>query len=91
MAVKEIQAKSILRKHKRIDSWFLSCYGMNFYRGCTHNCVYCDGRAEKYNVDGEFGEDVAIKVNAIELLRREISPARRRTPLRKSYFMISFF
>ena len=88
MVVKEIQAKSILRKHKRIDSWFLSCYGMNFYRGCTHNCVYCDGRAEKYNVDGEFGEDVAVKINAIELLRKEISPARRRTPLKKCYFMI---
>jgi len=88
MTVKEIQAKSVLRKHKRIDSWFLSCYGMNFYRGCTHNCVYCDGRSEKYNVDGEFGEDVSVKVNAIELLRREISPVRRRTPLKKSYFMI---
>jgi len=88
MNVHEINAKSILRKHKRIDSWFLSCYGMNFYRGCAHNCVYCDGRAEKYNVDGEFGEDVAVKVNAIKLLRREISPARRRTPLKKSYFMI---
>ena len=46
MTIKEIKAKSILRKHKKIDSWFLSHYGMNLYRGCTHNCVYCDGRAE---------------------------------------------
>jgi DNA repair photolyase len=88
MAVKEIQAKSILRKHKRVDSWFISCYGMNFYRGCTHNCVYCDGRAEKYNVDGEFGQDVSVKVNAIDVLRKEISPVRRRAPLKKCYFMI---
>ena len=66
MNIKEINAKSILRKHKKIDSWFLSSYGMNLYRGCIHNCVYCDGRSEKYNVDGEFGEDVTVKVNAIE-------------------------
>jgi len=88
MAVSEIKAKSILRKHKRIDSWFVSRYGMNFYRGCAHNCVYCDGRSEKYNVNGEFGEDVAVKVNAIDLLRQELSPARRRSPLKKCYFMI---
>ena len=50
MRLKEIQAKSILRKTRKIDSWFLSWYGMNLYRGCSHNCNYCDGRAEKYNV-----------------------------------------
>ncbi|HEC95623.1 MAG TPA: hypothetical protein ENI50_01200, partial [Euryarchaeota archaeon] len=81
MTIKEIEAKSILRKHKKIDSWFISHYGMNLYRGCAHNCVYCDGRSEKYNVDGEFGEDVTVKVNAIELLRRELKPKRKRTPL----------
>jgi len=26
----------------------ISRYGMNLYRGCTHNCVYCDGRSEGY-------------------------------------------
>jgi len=61
---------------------------MNLYRGCAHNCVYCDGRSEKYNVDGEFGEDVTVKVNAIELLRRELKPKRKRTPLKKSFIMI---
>ncbi|RLF92375.1 radical SAM protein, partial [Thermococci archaeon] len=88
MTIKEIEAKSILRKHKKIDSWFISHYGMNLYRGCAHNCVYCDGRSEKYNVDGEFGEDVTVKVNAIELLRRELKPKRKRTPLKKSFIMI---
>ncbi|MFZ5517178.1 MAG: radical SAM protein [Candidatus Zhuqueibacterota bacterium] len=88
MTIHEIEAKSILRKHKKIDSWFLSCYGMNFYRGCAHNCVYCDGRAEKYSVDGEFGEDVAVKVNAMSLLRRELDPSRKRIPLKKCYMMV---
>lgn len=88
MSIKEIQAKSILRKNKRIDSWFVSQYGMNLYRGCTHNCVYCDGRAEGYYVNGDFGNDVAVKTNAIELLKRELDPKRKRKPFRKSYIML---
>jgi len=88
MTIREIKAKSILRKYKKIDSWFISRYGMNLYRGCTHNCIYCDGRAEGYYVDGEFGEDVTVKVNAIEILRRELDPKRKRTPFKGSFIMI---
>lgn len=88
MTIREIEAKSILRKHKKIDSWFISHYGMNLYRGCVHNCVYCDGRSEGYYVDGEFGEDVVVKTNAIEVLRRELDPKRKRTPLKQSYIMV---
>lgn len=51
---------------------------MNLYRGCQHNCSYCDGRAETYGVAGTFGEDVAVKGNAIEVLRRELSRRRKR-------------
>lgn len=88
MIVKEIEAKSILRKQKHIDSWFVSSYGMNLYRGCTHNCVYCDGRAEKYQVEGEFGREVVVKKNAIELLRRELDPTRKRTPFKRGFVMV---
>ncbi|MBL7174507.1 MAG: radical SAM protein [Desulfobacteraceae bacterium] len=88
MTIKEIEAKSILRKHKKIDSWFISHYGLNLYRGCTHNCVYCDGRSERYYVDGEFGEDVSVKVNAIEVLRRELDPKKKRVPFKRSFIML---
>ncbi len=88
VTVHEIQAKSILRKSKKIDSWFITCYGMNLYRGCAHNCVYCDGRAEKYNVDGEFGRDIVVKVNALEILKREIDPVRKRVPLKKCFILL---
>lgn len=88
MAITEIEAKSILRKHKKIDSWFLSAYGMNLYRGCTHNCVYCDGRAEGYYVEGEFGKNIVVKVNALDVLGRELNPNRKRTPLRPGYIMV---
>ena len=88
MSITEIQAKSILLKRKKIDSWFISRYGMNLYRGCTHNCVYCDGRAEGYYVEGVFGRDVAVKVNAIEVLSRELDPRRKRTPFKRGFIML---
>ncbi len=86
--INEIQAKSILRKYKKIDSWFISAYAINLYRGCTHNCVYCDGRDDKYQVEGVFGRDVSVKSNAIELLRKELDPARKRKPFKNGYFII---
>jgi DNA repair photolyase len=88
MAVNEITSKTILIKHKKIDSWFISQYGMNLYRGCTHNCVYCDGRAEGYYVEGEFGKDVSVKINAPELLNRELDPLRKRVPFKKSFVLL---
>ncbi len=86
--ISEIHAKSILRKQKKVESWFVSRYGMNLYRGCTHNCAYCDGRAETYNVEGEFGKDVAVKVNAIDLLRRELDPSRKRKPMPRGFMFV---
>lgn len=88
VTIREIEAKSILRKHRKIDSWFISHYGMNLYRGCLHNCVYCDGRSETYHVDGEFGENVAVKINAIEVLRHELNPKGKRAPLKRSFIMM---
>lgn len=86
MVVKETKAKSILRKRKKPDSWFLTNYGMNLYRGCAHNCAYCDGRSENYYVEGIFGKEVSVKINAIDTLKRELDPERRRIPL-KPYFV----
>lgn len=88
MTIREIEAKSILRKHKKIDSWFISHYGMNLYRGCAHNCTYCDGRSEGYYVVGEFGKDVTVKINAIEILSRELDPKRKRIPFKRSLIML---
>ncbi|MBN2411113.1 radical SAM protein [candidate division KSB1 bacterium] len=88
MKIREIEAKSILRKYRKIDSWFLSGYGMNLYRGCTHNCVYCDGRAEGYYVEGEFGHDVTVKINAIDILKRELDPNRKRVPLKSCFILL---
>jgi DNA repair photolyase len=53
----DILAKSILS----------SSNGMNLARGCTHGCIYCDSRSRCYQMEHAF-EDVALKVNAPELL-----------------------
>lgn len=45
--------------------------GMNIYRGCTHGCIYCDSRSKKYNMNHDF-EDIEVKANALELLKREL-------------------
>jgi DNA repair photolyase len=83
--IKEIQAKSILRKYKKVESWFLINYSMNLYRGCIHNCVYCDGRHEKYQVNHNFGEEVIVKTNAIDILDKELNPKRKRKKMKKGF------
>ncbi len=86
--IKEVTAKSILRKNRHIDSWFLCSYGINLYRGCTHNCTYCDGRDEKYQVEGDFGNEISVKINAVELLDRELDPARKRKPFNNGFMFV---
>jgi len=86
--IQEIKAKSILLKHKKIDSWFISHYGMNLYRGCAHNCVYCDGRSERYHVNGIFGENTTAKINAVEILRKELGLQRKLAALKLGYMML---
>jgi DNA repair photolyase len=61
---------------------------MNLYRGCSHNCVYCDGRAESYYVEGDFGGDVTVKTNALEVLNRELDPKRKRVPLKRGFIIV---
>jgi len=73
---REVDAKTITRLRGIVDPWFLARYGMNLYRGCEHGCLYCDGRAERYYVQGDFARDVAIKRNAVAVLDRELGRAR---------------
>ena len=87
MPIREVEAKSILRKHKKIDSWFVSHYSLNLYRGCTHDCTYCDGRSENYYVEGDYGKDIVVKTNAIEILRKELAPNKRKRPLKRSFMI----
>lgn len=51
--------------------------GMNIYRGCTHGCIYCDSRSKVYNMNHPF-EDVAVKKNSHELLRKALHNKKER-------------
>jgi len=73
LIVQEVRAKTILTKSK-IYPWVV-----NPYTGCQHGCSYCYARFMK-RVTGHkepWGEFVDVKINAPELLRKEITKKRR--------------
>ena len=73
LMVKEVCAKSILSPSK-IYPWVI-----NPYTGCQHGCSYCYARFMK-RVTGHrepWGEFVDVKINAADLLRREILKKKR--------------
>ena len=51
--------------------------GMNIYRGCSHGCIYCDGRSRCYQFTHPF-EDIEVKQNAPELLEKALSTKRKK-------------
>jgi len=74
--VREIEAKSILNPSKIHD------YCLNPFTGCELNCAYCYARLfmRRYSGHAEpWGEFVDVKVNAPELLRRQLQRAKRGT------------
>ena len=74
-----IEIKSALRKKtKLVDTYFLSKYSFSPYRACQHACKYCDGRAEKYYVDGDFDKDIVIRKNLPILLEKELGKIREK-------------
>jgi DNA repair photolyase len=68
MIVKEIEAKSILSKSQIYD------YALNAYVGCQHQCLYCYAKfMKRFTGHREpWGEFVDVKINAAELLAREV-------------------
>ncbi|MCA9936647.1 MAG: radical SAM protein, partial [Anaerolineales bacterium] len=72
--IKSIEAKVMLAHVKQPDTWFGLKYNMNLYRGCQHQCIYCDSRSECYQV--ENFSDILYKENAIELLANELARKR---------------
>jgi DNA repair photolyase len=75
MIMREIQAKSILSASK------IYPYVINPYVGCQHACSYCYARyMKKFTGHKEpWGTFVDVKINAAELLRKEICKKRKAT------------
>jgi len=83
IAVYEEEARSIIARNDSPDVGFE--HSVNPYRGCQHACAYCYARPTHQYLDLGAGTDfdtkIVVKVNAPELLRRELAAARRRTTL----------
>jgi DNA repair photolyase len=72
MNIREILAKSILSKSQ------ISDYALNPYVGCQHDCVYCYAKfMKRFTGHRErWGEFVDVKINAPELLAKEVKKKR---------------
>ncbi len=73
MIVREVLAKSVLSKSQVYD-WVV-----NPYTGCQHACTYCYARFMKRFTGHKepWGEFVDVKVNAPDLLQKEIKRKRK--------------
>jgi DNA repair photolyase len=58
------------------DNFTRSLYKIAPYRGCGHGCRYCDGRAERYYVEGNFERDIEIRHSIPERLASELPSVR---------------
>ena len=76
MIVREITCKSILTKSRipTVD------YGVNPYVGCQHGCVYCYAVFMKRFTrhSEEWGQFVDVRVNAPQVLARQLKRGRDR-------------
>lgn len=54
------------------DNFTRSLYRLSPYRGCAHGCRYCDGRAERYYVEGDFEKDILVRSLLPDLLAAEL-------------------
>ncbi|MFL5862325.1 MAG: radical SAM protein [Solirubrobacteraceae bacterium] len=72
----EVRAKSILN-HVPPASRMPFRWTINPYRGCTHSCLYCFARPTHtyldFNAGRDFEREIVVKVNAPELLRKELA------------------
>lgn len=75
LEVYEERARSIISENDSPDVGFR--YSVNPYRGCFHACAYCYARPTHQYLDWGAGTDferkIVVKVNAPELLRRELA------------------
>ena len=69
--VRETVCKTILNASS------LGGYSLNCYTGCTHRCAYCYARfMQRFHPHAEaWGEFVDVKVNAVEVLKRQLRRA----------------
>ncbi|MGC0386213.1 DNA repair photolyase [Streptomyces sp. SAI-129] len=75
----EVRARSVLNRVPGASRMPFE-WTVNPYRGCTHACVYCFARKTHSYLDLDtglgFDSQIVVKVNAPELLRRQLASRR---------------
>ena len=73
MKIKKVYAKSILN-----PTGLSTDFCINPYTGCSHSCVYCYARFMKRytNHQEEWGDFVDIKINAPQVLEKQLKNAK---------------
>jgi len=79
MTFYEVRARSIINRVPEA-SYVPFRWTINPYRGCQHACVWCFARKTHTFLDLDYGKDfdskIVVKVNAPDLLRKELSAKR---------------
>jgi DNA repair photolyase len=75
------EVKAALRRASLPEPFFASRYSFSPYMACGHGCAYCDGRAERYWVAGEFDRDIVVRTNIADRLEHDLSRIRERAPV----------
>lgn len=70
------ELKTIKKNTLMMDYYFMGKYSFSPYRACEHACKYCDGRSERYYVEGNFEKDIVIRENVPDLLNEKLSSYR---------------
>jgi DNA repair photolyase len=72
----EVRARSVLNRVPARSRMPFS-WTINPYRGCSHACVFCFARPTHqylgFNAGRDFEREIVVKVNAPEVLRRELA------------------
>lgn len=78
---REVQARKVVNIHKHVDGpWFWGKYTAHPYIGCRSGCEFCYSRGGRYlgrRDPDTFDSVIQVKVNAVELLRKELASRER--------------
>ncbi len=73
----EYRPRKIVNVHKHVDGpWFWGKYTAHPYVGCRSGCAFCYSRGSRYlgkRDPDTFDTLIQVKVNAVELLRKEMA------------------
>ncbi|MFW6289048.1 MAG: radical SAM protein [Spirochaetota bacterium] len=70
------EVRRALRRSNLSGTFVVGRYALAPYMACGHGCSYCDGRAERYWVDGEFDRDIVARRNLPDKLALELPSLR---------------